>query len=118
VLKTYYLNDVTAHKYYDSEIKAFESLQTHTSNMIGFHGSFRQGDRLNIILEFADKGTLENYFEQPPPTNGEDIIKFWEGMFKLIGALMAIHQVPGDAEQPLQGWVVTSELCSNAILAK
>jgi hypothetical protein len=120
VLKTYYLKDATANKYYESEIKAFERLQARTSNMIGFNGSFRQADRLNIILEFADKGTLEKYFEQPPPTNGEDIIKFWEGMFKLIDALMAIHEVPGDAEQPLQGWVVivTSEMCSSMSLAK
>lgn len=60
--------------------------------MIGFYGGFRHGDRYNIILEFADKGTLEDYFKKiTPPTTGEEIITFWEHLFNLIEALLFVH---------------------------
>lgn len=77
--------------------------------MIGFYGGFIQGDRYNILLEFADKGSLERYFKKVrPPTTGEDIINFWEGLFKLLGALLQIHSGHNstalDPSQPLQGY--------------
>ena len=77
--------------------------------MIGFYGSFRQGDRYHLILELADKGTLEQYIKHtPPPTTGEEIISFWERMFMLIEALLRIHEgeivsSPDGSPQPLQG---------------
>lgn len=53
-----------------------------------------QGETRNIILEYADKGTLEQYFQTvEPPDSGEDILKFWESMFRPVKALMAIHKV-------------------------
>jgi serine/threonine protein kinase len=56
------------------------------------YGSYIHGDNYNIILEYADKGTLEEYFRrESPPSRGGDIIKFWEGLFQLIKGLKAIH---------------------------
>lgn len=49
---------------------------------------------MNIILEYADKGSLEDYFRnESAPSRGVDIIKFWESMFQLIKGLKAIHSV-------------------------
>jgi hypothetical protein len=76
--------------------------------MIGFHGSFRHGDRYNIVLEFADKGSLERYFKiTEPPAKGEDIIGFWESLFMVIAATRALHSgdQSSDGMRPLQGCV-------------
>ncbi len=91
VLKKYETEE--AKKHYDSEVAAFQKLGP-TSSIIEFYGSYIQGNSFNILLEFADKGSLAQYFrEEAPPTTGEEIIKFWEGIFMLGQALAAIHQV-------------------------
>jgi serine/threonine protein kinase len=78
------------------------------SGLIGFCGCYRQGDTFNVILEFADQGTLEQYFEKvAPPVRGDDIIDFWEGMFMTIRALQCIHQAggePNEGPQILHGY--------------
>lgn len=62
--------------------------------MIAFHGSFQQCGTFNVILEYADCGTLEDYFAKKyPPSSGEDIIMFWERLFNVIKALSKIHDV-------------------------
>jgi serine/threonine protein kinase len=79
-------------------VEAFRRLQQygHTSGIIGFHGSFTRGDTHNVLLEFADKGTLEDYFRtQIPPVDPEDIINFWQALFKILDALRHIHQLDG-----------------------
>ena len=76
-------------------------------NIIGYHGCFIHNGTYNVILEFADKGTLEEYFaREAPPTSGEDIIAFWRGIFGIIGALDSIHGIPYadlDGPQIFQG---------------
>jgi hypothetical protein len=63
--------------------------------MIGFYGSFVQDDTYNILLEYADHGNLEQYFQTvPPPSEPEDLISFWRGLFRVIKALNRIHNVP------------------------
>jgi serine/threonine protein kinase len=66
----------------------------HAESIIKFYGSFIHGDKFNTLLEFADKGSLEDYFKrETPPSRGVDIIKFWEALFLLIKGLKAIHSV-------------------------
>jgi hypothetical protein len=107
VLKTYFGTDAAT--YYNSEVGAFRSLQQNgpNSGIVGFHGSFTRGDTYNILLEYADKGTLEDYFRQKnPPVESEEIITFWQALFKLVDALRRIHQEDGAAGPPLfQGYV-------------
>ncbi|KAL2073991.1 hypothetical protein VTL71DRAFT_7769 [Oculimacula yallundae] len=105
VIKEYSTAD--AQKLYDNETSAFIQLGQH-SNIISYYGSFRRGNTFNLILEYADRGTLREYFEkQLPPTLGEDIIRFWKSLFKLIGALWEVHTKGGEAadgRQILKGW--------------
>lgn len=67
VLKTYLGRE--AEKYYKSETEAFKKLkhQVDASDLIGFYGSYRQGNSYNIILEYANEGTLEDYFRNMEP---------------------------------------------------
>ncbi|CZR62093.1 uncharacterized protein PAC_11990 [Phialocephala subalpina] len=92
VLKTYMTAE--AETYYNNETAAFRRLKHQDSNLIGFYGSFCQGNTFNIILEYADKGTLERYFKDcRPPIQSEDIINFWDGLFKNIWAVGRIHNL-------------------------
>lgn len=95
VLKRYRTKD--ADKYFFNEVGAFRKLRNagRHPNIIGFHGCFIHNGTYNVILEFADQGTLEEYFARTaPPTSGEDIIAFWRGIFGIIGALLSIHDIP------------------------
>jgi serine/threonine protein kinase len=109
VLKTYFGRN--AQTYYDNEVRAFTQIgrlsRTIDSSMINFYGGFKHDGRFNILLEFADKGTLEEYFSTNPPKSGTDIIKFWEHILQVTEALVDIH---GNSEgtnmtQPLKGYV-------------
>jgi serine/threonine protein kinase len=80
---------------YNKKISGFRSLRQ-ADSVIKFYGSYIYRDSYNILLEFADKGSLEDYFRrESPPSRGEDIIKFWERLFQLIKVLKAIHFVFG-----------------------
>ena len=47
-----------------------------------------------MLLEYADKGNLEEYFQRTqPPSTGEDIVKFWRSLFNVLKALSRIHEV-------------------------
>lgn len=70
-----------------------------------------------MLLEYADRGTLENYFNTTqPPSSGEDIMKFYRELFKTLPALVAIHGVQlnnsvASSDSPIfQGYFSTSTL--------
>ena len=45
-----------------------------------------------MLLEYADRGTLEQYFNTAqPPSSGEGIINVWRELCKILPALAAIH---------------------------
>jgi serine/threonine protein kinase len=76
---------------YNKKINGFRSVRQ-AESIIKFYGSYIHGENYNILLEFADKGSLEEYFRrESPPSRGGDIINFWEGLFQLIKGLKAIH---------------------------
>ena len=78
---------------YKQEVNGFRSVK-HADSIIKYYGSYIHGNEFNILLEYADKGSLEDYFQtESPPSRGVDIIKFWESLFQLIKGLKAIHSV-------------------------
>jgi len=63
-------------------------------NIVTFHGSWQQGDTFNILLEYADKGSLSDYFQKvPPPQEGKDIVMFWKSFIEVVKALCRIHEL-------------------------
>ena len=95
VLKTY--NTPDAERYYRNEVNGFWNLSRgggNNPNIIGFYGSFVRNGTFNVLLEYADRGTLAQYFDTvEPPSSGEDILKFWRELSKTLGALTAIQSV-------------------------
>ena len=64
----------------------------HTSRIISFYGSFVRSQTYSLILEYADKGTLETFMDENyPPSNGQEIFSFWKQLFKLFQGLARIH---------------------------
>lgn len=81
------------------EKKAFERLLKDGRTpdyIIDYLGSYEQGDTRCILLEYADMGTLDDYFSHSlPPTSGTSIMQFFGGIFGLVKGLWAVHQVEG-----------------------
>lgn len=92
MLKEYSTAD--ARRYYENETAAFDKVGSKSDNLIKYYGSFIHGSTFNLLLEYADKGTLRRVFEEEdPPTSSENIIQFWEELFKLMSSLSCIHAV-------------------------
>ena len=103
VVKTYRTQD--AEKYFTNECEAFRRLMRNSGtsrNVIGFYGSFRHDQSLNVVLEYADRGTLEALLETSQPSQGEDIISFWEGLLEVAQGLWAIHYTQERSSDGLQ----------------
>ena len=111
-MKTYRGPD--AKENYENEVKAFKLLHQPISRgirIIRCYGGYVQNDQYHIIEEYADRGTLEHFFQNTePPLTSEDFINFWTAMFELIKAVHAIHHVHqiDSTGTPLNGFVLYS----------
>ena len=99
VLKTYRGPD--AKEQHLAESQAFMNLRHDdkpTPCVIGYYGSFINidDDVYNIILEFADRGNLEDYMKAvEPPSSVADMVEFWDRLFSITHGLAFIHGTPG-----------------------
>ena len=67
--------------------------------MVKFYGCYLHNGRYNVLLEYANFGTLEDYFSQVnTPRSGRDIVVFWEGLLQILEPLMTIHDLNQEAE--------------------
>jgi serine/threonine protein kinase len=92
---------------FENEIAAFKKLSqsaTLKGSIIGFYGTYIHGETCNIILEYADKGDLESFFQHElPPSTAPDIVEFWKKMFSIADALKFIQNLdPGDSDTRAQ----------------
>ncbi|KAK5121454.1 hypothetical protein LTR85_005287 [Meristemomyces frigidus] len=111
-LKTY--RGRYAERYYRTEVHNFAELTlarlNPTPGLIGFYGGFEHGDTFNILLEYANGGTLEDMFQnRDPPSCGEDIVVFWTAFVETLKALASIHDLEKEAgdttgSKVFQGW--------------
>ncbi|KAL9039625.1 MAG: hypothetical protein Q9214_004801 [Letrouitia sp. 1 TL-2023] len=109
VLKTYQGPDAEEH--HKRERNAFMNLRYDkrpSPFIIAYHGSFVDDDTFNIILEYADRGNLEDFMKATPePLTGEDMIEFWDRLSNITHGLALIHSFPGDTSSNfsvLLGW--------------
>lgn len=106
-MKTYRRNS-EAKKYFDNERIAYRRLRYQDkphANIIGYYGSFERNGTFNIILEYADRGTLNDFLQEThEPTNSTGIMTFWTQFLGILHGLAHIHGTPGLAlEDP---WVL------------
>ena len=61
-------------------------------NIIGFYTAFKHGSTYHCILEYADRGSLEEYLQKnAPPTDGIDIARLWKRVLGIIRGLKDLH---------------------------
>ncbi|KAL8851616.1 MAG: hypothetical protein Q9221_003453 [Calogaya cf. arnoldii] len=100
-LKTYRTPD--AKKYFENERNAFIQLRyggRPPDNIIEYYGSFVRDGTYNIILEYADRGTLDDYMRTTAePKTTSELRTFWERYLALICGLVHIHGTHGPASE-------------------
>ncbi|KAL8894183.1 MAG: hypothetical protein Q9192_004544, partial [Flavoplaca navasiana] len=108
-LKTYRTPD--AKQYFENERNAFEQLrygERPPENIIEYYGSFIRRGTYNIILEYADRGTLDDYMKNTAePKTVTEIRSFWENFLASMRGLVQIHgthQPASDGPNILLGW--------------
>lgn len=109
VLKTYRAAD--AEENYKAERDAYMKLRwagKPSPHIIAYYGGFIHGDSYNIILEYADQGTLEDFMRNTKsPSTIEDTAIFWDRLFGVTHGIMTIHGNIGNyssVSQIINGW--------------
>ena len=60
--------------------------------LVDFHKAFKQNESCHIILQHANLGTLEDFFQNvDPPKSGHQILRLWSRIFELNKTVESIH---------------------------
>lgn len=81
---------------------AYKLLSRHNDiakHIAHFHGSWKQGDWYNLLLEYVEGNTLEEMFKEEHPTSEDDMLKFWTNCVGIFNPLLRIHYL-GDPSNP------------------
>ena len=98
-------------KQHSTEVSAYRLLlqqEDLADHIVQFYGSFIYKGEFNILLEYADGGTLEHLYKNVrPPESGEELMNFWTSFTKIIRPLVRIHALkhPTSKTKLLQGSV-------------
>ena len=72
--------------------------------LLGYYGSFFQDGKFVLILEYADHGSLLQFFrEDRPPHDADELVAFWLASCRLLVGLQAIHNNDQRARIVLSG---------------
>ena len=111
VMKTY--RAAEAEENYRAERGAYMKLRWQgnpSPHIIDYYGGFIHGNSYNLILEYADRGTLESFMrDTAPPSTIEDTLLFWDRLSNVTHGIMTIHGKIGNdssASQILNGYVL------------
>lgn len=109
VLKTY--RAAEAEENYKAERDAYMKLRwggNPSLHIITYYGSFVHGKAYNIILEYADEGTLESFMEKTDqPSTVEEALLIWDRITDVTHGIMTIHGLTrneSSASQILKGY--------------
>lgn len=86
-----------AHQNYQRESEAFTQVTKERTKaiegIIQFFCGFEYNETFNIVLEYADAGTLGDYFKlQTPPSTPEETFDLWKSLLEITKGVCAINQ--------------------------
>ncbi|KAF3001704.1 hypothetical protein E8E14_000681 [Neopestalotiopsis sp. 37M] len=118
ILKTY--TGSSGRKLYDNERKALTALQDQPNDhIVGFYGSFTQGDTYNLVFEYVDGGNLLEFFKStPPPTSPQDKHDFWTSYKGIFEGAHRIHQLTTHHDHNNMYCIVHQDIKPENILLK
>lgn len=62
-------------------------------HLIKLYGSWRQKGQCNLLLEYADHGTLQEWFEKTtPPHTKKEFITFWSNLVHIVKPIQCLHE--------------------------
>ena len=93
---------------YEKESKAFGHITRggtrSAAGLIGFYGGFEYRNTFNLILEWAERGTLEDFFHHDDiPSTGSEILALWTSVLETVKGLGVIHEQQVSQEQSPNG---------------
>ncbi|KAM7185597.1 Protein kinase-like domain containing protein [Naviculisporaceae sp. PSN 640] len=96
VLKSY--QDERYRRLFLNESKALTTLHHKAGNehIVGYYGSFIQNGKFNLLLQFANAGSLLEYYRNPavhPPKDPDAICQFWKSLLGILKGLHQVHQI-------------------------
>lgn len=95
-LKTYHRNH--AAELYQIESTIFMKIQRegrNPPNIVRCYGGFQHGNDYSIILEYADKGPLQNFLATTrQPATSLEVAKLWNSCFGMLRGLQDLHSNP------------------------
>lgn len=102
-LKTICQTAPRAKAVYDAETAAFThfkraGVQSDKHNIIAFYGGLVQGDTYSVLLEYAEYGSLEQFFQTFRLLGGHELLPMWKSMSGLLAAVDTIHSIPPDED--------------------
>jgi serine/threonine protein kinase len=75
--------------------------------IVRYLGSFEQNRKFTVILEYAEGGSLLDFFKKnQTPTDKDQLVKFWTNILDLLLGLNCIHEMSkpdGVVEWVLEG---------------
>ncbi|KAI0899729.1 hypothetical protein F4806DRAFT_263668 [Annulohypoxylon nitens] len=78
---------------YQQESKLLAALdRRHTKAMVRYYGSYSQVDTSTILLEYSTGHSLNELFNQEPPSRLYDVVAFWTSLAHVAEALSCIHR--------------------------
>jgi serine/threonine protein kinase len=94
--KVYQTDDVA--ELFEREIAIYVNLKPESFKyIINYFGSFQQGDKRTVILEYADGGNLLDFFRRVPhPRSLNDHTALWENLIELLQGLYLVHNLTLD----------------------
>lgn len=78
---------------FDAELEALAALSRKSSkHIVQCMGSYVHGNNYNLILEYADQGSLGEYLQRSsPPRSALELQQFWNSMIDILQGLHQIH---------------------------
>ncbi|KAK4178481.1 kinase-like domain-containing protein [Triangularia setosa] len=97
------LSDPEAEETFTNEGVAYMALenfseQAHASKyFLEYYGSFKQNGWGYVLLEYADQGSLHEFYSQNhTPHDLSEVYDLWEAMLKLLDGLTLLHHLNGE----------------------
>lgn len=123
LFKTYTLYNAEQEAAYHREKDAYALMAYSggsSEHVARYYGSFDQGGRGHLILEYVSSGTLSTYLQRTNnPQTAEAIYHFWTSMLGLPEGLRKIHQVVEGPSRSFRRAIIHQDLkLDNILVAK
>ena len=82
-------------KDYERECQAYSILKRVSQparHIVTCYGGFTHGNSYNMIFEYADMGTLEDFMQKrDPPASVEDVLLLWDRLSVILSGVATLH---------------------------